>query len=124
MRYRDAVRLLTPPSWTPLTLLNGWMNMEGGVPFGYRVVFGVLQLRGSISGGNALQGTPICTLPAGTFRAHSGQIPFPVVYLDEALVMQVGILDINTVGRPAGNVRVGRGHTNGIFIQYVSISAD
>lgn len=54
----------TPPSWTTMTLLNGWTRNDGGSPIpAYRKLpWNLIQIKGLIKGGTT--GT-ICNLPAG-----------------------------------------------------------
>lgn len=69
---------LRTTAWVAPTLLNGWSNLGGlTAPAGYRIVGGVVWLRGVVTGGTTTVGTTIFTLPAG-FRA-SHRLIFPVV---------------------------------------------
>ena len=52
--------------WTPLTLLNGWVNYGSGfATAGYRKVGDLVVLKGLIRSGTVTTGTAIATLPAG-----------------------------------------------------------
>lgn len=52
--------------WTALSLLNGWSNVGGAYQTAQymRDANGVVHVRGAITGGTAVNGTPLFTLPA------------------------------------------------------------
>jgi hypothetical protein len=64
---------ITQSSWAAVTLSGGWSNVGGGFPnLQYRRdKQGRVQVRGSITGGTATDGTVIATLPSG-FRPATG----------------------------------------------------
>lgn len=53
-------------TWHDVALLNGWVNRVGWDHFSYRLLpDGMVKLRGSVSGGTAVNGTQIGSVPAG-----------------------------------------------------------
>ena len=52
--------------WVDLTLLNGWLNYGGVYPnAAYRMIGGVVYIRGLIKSGTVTNITPLATLPVG-----------------------------------------------------------
>jgi hypothetical protein len=61
----------TTTAWAAPTLLNSWANFGSGhAEAAYRIIDGIVYLRGTISGGTATAGTVLFTLPTG-FRPAS-----------------------------------------------------
>jgi len=59
-----------PTAWTPLTLLNGWLNYGGSYDIAqYRKIGDIVQIRGVINSGTI--GSPAFNLPSG-FRPLKG----------------------------------------------------
>ena len=57
-----------PPDWRDLELLNGWNRFDAtnaAHPEFYRDKFGIVHVRGVISGGTATDGTVVATFPRG-----------------------------------------------------------
>lgn len=85
----DDLEVVHDTGWVAITLAGTWVTSGGSTP-AYRVLNGVVYLRGSASGGGT---TTIATLPAGARPAMAGS--WPVIHTTGITISRI---DISTVG--------------------------
>lgn len=61
-------------AWTPLALVNGWVQYSGFAPVGYRMLpFGVVELRGAVTNPSSDPADLVATLPAEYSPSYTTQ---------------------------------------------------